>query len=72
MTEIHSTLDPSIEAEMSEHQAALIRQMVVTGIIVCIVLVLVGTASLIIDTARSVAGLLTAAFDSSIFAGAFR
>ena len=72
MTEIHNALDPFVESEIRERHAALIRQMVATAIVVCIMLVLVGTASLIIDTARSAAGLLTAAFDGSIFAGAFR
>jgi hypothetical protein len=60
MIEVHGTLDPSFEAEITEHQAAFIRQMVATAIIVGIVSVLVGTASLIIDTARSVVGLLGA------------
>ena len=61
MTKIESALDPFVEAEIKEHQAALIRQMVI-----CVMLMLVGTASLIIDTARSVVELLTAAFESSI------
>jgi hypothetical protein len=60
MTEIHSSLASSVEAEISENHAALIRQMIATAIIICIMLVLVGAASLIIDTARSVVGLLGA------------
>jgi hypothetical protein len=55
-----------VEAEIKEHQAALIRQMVAAGIIICVMFMLVKTASLIIDTARSVAGLLSAAFESPI------
>jgi hypothetical protein len=67
MTEIDSTVDPFVEAEIKEHHAALIRQMVAAGVIICVMLILVGTASLITDTARSLIGLLTGAFESSIF-----
>ena len=42
MTEIDSTLDPFVEAEIKEHHAALIRQMVAVGIIICVLLILVG------------------------------
>ena len=42
MTEIESALDPFVEAEIKEHQAALIRQMVAVGIIICFLLILVG------------------------------
>jgi hypothetical protein len=42
MTEIVSTLDPFVEAEIKEHHAALIRQMVSVGIIICVMLVLMG------------------------------
>jgi hypothetical protein len=55
MTEIDSAVDPFVEAEIKEHQAALIRDMV----IVCVMLTLVGTASLIINTARGLVGWLT-------------
>ncbi len=41
MTEIYSTLDPFVEAEIKEHNAELIRQMVATGIVVCVLLMLV-------------------------------
>ena len=52
MTEIDSAVDPFVEAEIKEHQAALIRDMVAVVIIVCVMLTLAGTASLIINTAR--------------------
>ena len=42
MTEIVSTLDPFVEAEIKEHHAALIRQMVAVGIVICVMLVLMG------------------------------
>jgi hypothetical protein len=66
MTEIESTLDPFVEAEVKELNASLIRQMAAVGIIICVMLMLVKTASLIIDTARSLVGLLSAAFESPI------
>ena len=66
MTEIDEATAPFMEAEIKEHQAALIRQMVAVGVIICVMLMLVGAASLIIDTARSLVGLLTVAFESSI------
>jgi len=60
MTEIDSAVGPFVEAEIKEHQAALIRDMV------AVVMTLVGTASLIINTARGLVGWLTVAFESSI------
>ena len=42
MTEVDSTLDPFVEAEIKEYHAALIRQMVAVGIIICVMLVLMG------------------------------
>jgi hypothetical protein len=42
MTEIDSTLDPFVEAEIKEHHAALIREIVAVGIIICAMLMLVG------------------------------
>jgi hypothetical protein len=42
MTEIDSSLDPFLEAEIKEHHAALIRQMVAIGTIICLLLMLVG------------------------------
>jgi hypothetical protein len=66
MTKIDEATAPFVEAEIKEHQAALIRQMVAAGIIICVMFMSVKTASLIIDTARSVAGLLSAAFESPI------
>jgi hypothetical protein len=42
MTEVDSTLDPFVEAEIKEHNAALIRQMVAVGIIICVMLILMG------------------------------
>ena len=41
MTEIESTLDPFVEAEVKELNASLIRQMVAVGIIICVMLMLV-------------------------------
>jgi hypothetical protein len=66
MTGIDEAAAPFAEAEIKEHQAALIRQMIAIGVIICVMLMLIGTASLIIDTARSLVQLLTAAFQSSI------
>ena len=66
MTEIDEATAPFVEAEIKEHQAALIRQIVAAGIIICVMFVLVKTASLIIDTARSVAGMLRVPFESPI------
>ena len=42
MTEIDEATTPFTEAEIKEHQAALIRQMVAIGIIICVMLVLLG------------------------------
>ncbi len=42
MTQIDSTLDPFVEAEIKEHHAALIRQMVAIGIVICVMLRLIG------------------------------
>ena len=42
MTKIESALDPFVEAETKEHQAALIRQTIAVGIIICLILILVG------------------------------
>ncbi len=42
MTEFDSTLDPFVEAEIKEHHAALMRQMVAIGIIICAMLMLLG------------------------------
>ena len=42
MTEVDSTLDPFVAAEIKEHNAALIRQMVAVGIIICVMLILMG------------------------------
>jgi hypothetical protein len=42
MTQIDSTLDRFVEAEIKEHGAALIRQMVAIGIIIGLMLTLVG------------------------------
>jgi len=42
MTQIDSTLDPFVEAEIKEHHAALIRQMVAIGIVICVMLILIG------------------------------
>jgi hypothetical protein len=66
LTQIDSTLDPFVEVEIKEQNAALIGQMVAIGIIICVMLMLVGTASLIIDAAKSLVGLLTVAFERSI------
>jgi dephospho-CoA kinase len=42
MTEIDNILDPLIEAEIKEHQAALVRQMVAIGSIISFLLILLG------------------------------
>ena len=42
MTEIHDATAPFVEAEIKEHQAALIRQMVAVGVIICVMMILVG------------------------------
>jgi hypothetical protein len=42
MTEIDDATVPFTEAEIKEHQAALIRQMVAVGVIICVMLMLVG------------------------------
>jgi hypothetical protein len=66
MTEIYSAVDAFVEAEIKEHQAALIRDMVAVVIIVFVMLTLLGTASLIMNTARGLVGWLTVPFESSI------
>jgi hypothetical protein len=42
MTEIDDATTPFVEAEMKEHHAALIRQMVAVGIIICATLIWLG------------------------------
>ena len=42
MAEINDAISPVTEAEIKEHQAALIRQMVAIGLIICIMLGLHG------------------------------
>ena len=42
MTEIDDATAPFLEAEIKEHQAALIRQMVAVVVIICCLLMLVG------------------------------
>ena len=42
MTEIDEATAPFTEAEIKEHQAALIRQMVAIGGIICVLMILVG------------------------------
>jgi hypothetical protein len=42
MTEIDDAMAPFAAAEIKEHQAALIRQMVAIGVIICAMLMLVG------------------------------
>lgn len=42
MAEIDRTLDPFVEVEIKEHHAALIRQIVAVGIIICLLLIFVG------------------------------
>ena len=42
MTEIDSTLDPFVEAEINEHHAALMRQLVAVGVVICVLLIFVG------------------------------
>jgi hypothetical protein len=66
MTEIDEATTPFTDAEIKEHHAALIRQMIAVGVIICAMLMLVATASFIIDTARGVVGLFSAGFETSI------
>jgi len=40
MTKIDEAMAPFTEAEIKEHQAALIRQMVAVGVIICVMLML--------------------------------
>jgi hypothetical protein len=42
MTEIDDASTQFVEAEIKEHHAALIRQMVVIGIVICLLLIWVG------------------------------
>jgi hypothetical protein len=42
MTEIESTLDPFVEAEIKERHVVLIHQMVAIGSIICLLLILIG------------------------------
>jgi hypothetical protein len=42
MAEINDAIAPVTEAEIKEHQAALIRQMVAVGVIICVMLMLLG------------------------------
>ena len=42
MTQLDDATAPFVEAEIKEHHAALIRQMVAIGIIICVMLVFVG------------------------------
>jgi hypothetical protein len=42
MTEIDEATAPFTEAEIKEHQAALIRQMIAVGVIICLMMILVG------------------------------
>jgi hypothetical protein len=42
MTKIDEAMAPFTEAEIKEHQAALIRQMVAVGVIICVMLMLLG------------------------------
>jgi hypothetical protein len=42
LTEIDEAMAPFTEAEIKEHQAALIRQMVAVGVIICVMLMLLG------------------------------
>jgi hypothetical protein len=42
MTQIDEATAPFTEAEIIEYQAALIRQMVTVGVIICVMLMLVG------------------------------
>ena len=42
MTEIEDATAPFTEAEIKEHQAALIRQTIAVGVIICLMMILVG------------------------------
>jgi hypothetical protein len=67
MTEIDEATAPFTEAEIKKHQAALMRQMVAVGVIICVMMILVG----LYWSYKSV-GLLIVAFDGSIALWAFR
>jgi hypothetical protein len=47
MTEIDSTLDPFVEAEIKEHNAVLMRNIVAVEVITCVLVMLMGLASII-------------------------
>jgi hypothetical protein len=42
MTEIDDAMAPFVEAEIREYHAALIREMVAVGIIICFLFILIG------------------------------
>jgi hypothetical protein len=42
MTEIDRTVDPCVEAEIKDHNAAMMRQMVAVGAIICLLLMVIG------------------------------
>ena len=42
MTQFDDAMAPFVEAEIKEHHAAPIRQMVAIGIVICVMLILVG------------------------------
>ena len=42
MTDIDEATAPFTEAGIKEHQAALVRQMVAVGVIICVMLMLIG------------------------------
>jgi hypothetical protein len=48
MTEIDGTLDPFVEAEIKEHHARIVREIVTIVIIICVMLIC-GLASLIYE-----------------------
>jgi hypothetical protein len=43
MTEIDNAMAPFVEAEIKEHQAAFVLQMVTIGVITCVFLILVAS-----------------------------
>ena len=45
MTENDEAMAPFTKAEIKEHQATLMRQMVAVGVIICVMLILVGLHS---------------------------
>jgi hypothetical protein len=66
LTDIDEATAPFVEAEIKQHQEALIRQMVAIAVNHLRYVDVGGAAPLIIGMTRSLIGWLTVAFESSI------